>query len=298
MSQRPGSGTVLGPFTARETTFLAGCLALALAALVSFGRSGGDFAVVVLALAAPVAVGAGFAWRRVRERSRADLLSFSLDQLGAAAGVVGLVVALGGMGGAGSFSQFLGILGALAMIVATLGIGWIGRFREDFALTPDMPWLRRDVLTADDAAWTTTQRDGGTTPGGGAQRAGEDAPGAAPGSGWTAGSGGTGAPGTGASAPGGPEHGSSAGSGGARAPRVPHTGVTASAGRPVRPTPFWFAVPDSRPALNRITGRTEFVVEPGLWWLAVRELPAGGLVVRHDDGREGLLGDTGDLEIG
>lgn len=298
MSQRPGSGTVLGPFTARETTFLAGCVALALGALLSFGRTGSGLAVVLLAFAAPAALGATYVWRRLRSRSHVEFASFSLDQLGAVTAVVGLILAVGAL--QGGLAQLLGILGSLAMGAATLGATWVASFRADFEVDPDVPLLRRDVISTDDAAW---QGAAGT-----AGSAGGPAPGTAASFGTQAGdAAASGSAGQGSAAHGASTHGTSAQGAGTPSDAAPGSvapvtsGWTASAGaRPgVHPaTPFWFAVPDARPALNRASGATEFVLTPGSWWLAVRELDGGRLVVRHDDGREGMLSDTGQLEIG
>jgi len=313
MSQRPGSGTVLGPFTARETTFLAGCVALALGALLSFGRTGSGLAVVLLAFAAPAALGATYVWRRLRSRSHVEFASFSLDQLGAVTAVVGLILAVGAL--QGGLAQLLGILGSLAMGAATLGATWVASFRADFEVDPDVPLLRRDVISTDDAAWQGAAGTAGSA--GPAGSAGGPAAGSAPGTAASfgtqagdaaaSGSAGQGSAAHGTSAHGASAHGTSAQGAGTPSDAAPGSvapvtsGWTASAGaRPgVHPaTPFWFAVPDARPALNRASGATEFVLTPGSWWLAVRELDGGRLVVRHDDGREGMLSDTGQLEIG
>ncbi|WP_121483584.1 hypothetical protein [Galactobacter caseinivorans] len=265
MSQQSGNRAVLGPFTAREVTLMGGAVLLALAALFSFGRTRGDFAVVILGLLAPLAAAGGYAWRRTRGRARLDLASFSLDQAAAVVSVTALVVAIGGMGGAGSVVQFFSIVGALAMCVATWGSLWVGVFRADFADTPEVPVLTRDVLATGagssfgtaTATATATQVHPGTGPDAAASGRGVTHP---------------------------------------DAPAVPHTGVVASAGQPGGDAAFWFAVPTPRPVSNRANGSLLFTAEPGAWWLAVRRVPEG-LVVRHDDGREGLLSDTTELEL-
>lgn len=272
MSQQSGNRAVLGPFTAREVTFMGGAVLLALAALFSFGRTRGDFAVVVLALLAPAAAAAAYAWRRTRGRTRLDLVSFSLDQAAAVVSVTALVVAIGGMGGAGAGVQFFSIVGALGMCVATWGSLWVGAFRADFADTPEAPLLTRDILLSGASlGWTvgTKASASGAPPQPGAQAQAGAAPDAAA-SGWSAAH---------------PD-----------APAMPHTSVIASSGEPGVETAFWFAVPTARPVTNRANGSLLFTAEPGTWWLAVRTLPEG-LMVRHDDGREGLLADTSELEL-
>lgn len=261
MSQQSGNRAVLGPFTAREVTFLSGTLLLALAALFSFGRTSGDFAVVILGLLAPLAAAAAYIWRRTRGLSRLDLASFSLDQAAAVVSVTALVIAIGGMGGAGSGVQFFSIVGALAMCVATWGSLWVGAFRADFANTPDTPLLTRDILAA------------GATEG------------------WFKGAGAQAHPGT---MPDAAASGKSAGR--PSAPVVSENALLASSGEGGSDTAFWFAVPTARPVSNRANGTLLFTAEPGTWWLAVRTVPEG-LIVRHDDGREGLLSDLTELEL-
>ncbi len=289
MSEQANARAVLGPFTARETTYLAGAVVLALASLFSFGRTRGDFAVIVLGLLAPLAAAAGVAWRRLRGRARLDLGSFSLDQLCAVVAAAALVVALGGLGGAGAFAQLFAVLGAAALFVASWGASWISVFGADYVPTPGVPLLRRDIAPTSPVGWGA----GFAEPGVGGHEAGTHG---------TTSGGGVG----GQAEAGAPSFGASSAPAPARSavPRVPHaaaphTSVIGSSAAPAEPEPaaFWFAVPDARPAVNRGTGAVEFTVEPGEWFLAVRTLPEG-LVVRHDDGREGLLRDTDDLELG
>ncbi|RII43790.1 hypothetical protein DWB68_00740 [Galactobacter valiniphilus] len=309
MSEQANARAVLGPFTARETTYLAGAVVLALASLFSFGRTRGDFAVIVLGLLAPLAAAGGVAWRRLRGRARLDLGSFSLDQLCAVVAAAALVVALGGLGGAGAFAQLFAVLGAAALFVASWGASWISVFGADYVPQAGVPLLRRDIAPSEPAGWSTPgARRGaagresgarGTTSGGGV-----GGPADAGASSFGATSGATSGAASGAASDGAFAEGEAPAPARSAVPRVPHsaaphTRVIGSSAAPDEPEPaaFWFAVPDARPAENRGTGAVEFTVEPGEWFLAVRTLPEG-LVVRHDDGREGLLRDTSDLELG
>jgi|GEM_PF-3590463 len=283
---------VLGPFSAREVTYLGGAALLVLASLFSLGLTRGDFAVVVLALLLPLAAAVGVAWRRLRGRSRLDFGSFSLDQLAGVVGVGALVISLGWIGG--GFSQVLALVGSLALVAATFGSGWIRDFAADFVPQEGVALLRRDVRGSSsmpDAA--------GAAPAGffrfarGADPAGTEA---------TAGTGpaptSSGTTEADAKAPGAEAAGTMALPTAPGTPKVPRGSFGATSGEaPADPAPFWFAVPDARPAFNRGTGAVEFTLTPGEWWLAVRTLPEG-LVVRHDDGREALLRDATDLERG
>ena len=73
MNQLAGPRTVLGPFTAREVTYLGGAVLLALASLFSFGRTRGDFVVIMLCLLAPLGAAAAMAWKE-----RVMVISISL----------------------------------------------------------------------------------------------------------------------------------------------------------------------------------------------------------------------------
>ncbi|MDR2256718.1 MAG: hypothetical protein LBE25_12070 [Arthrobacter sp.] len=303
MTEQGNARAVLGPFTARETTYLAGAVVLALASLFSFGRTRGDFAVIVLGLMAPLAAAAGLAWRRLRGRARLDLGSFSLDQLCAVVAAGALVVALGGLGGAGAFAQLFAVLGAAALVLASWGVSWISTFTADFVQQPGVPLLRRDVAEAEAGGWRVPGGSGAPEPPAGEQgptaHGGQGGP-LQPGAGWASGAEGPAAPAPStAPSPAAPE--ASAGGDGHGVPgaAAPYTAVIGSSRVPeqAEPAAFWFAVPDARPAVNRATGAVEFTVVPGEWFLAVRTLPEG-LVVRHDDGREALLRDVTDLERG
>jgi hypothetical protein len=68
-------------------------------------------------------------------------------------------------------------------------------------------------------------------------------------------------------------------------PQAADTGAAASGG-PM----FWFAVPEQRSCHDPATGSVGFVLEPGTWYLAEREV-AGTLTVRSNDGRTGVLHD-------
>lgn len=269
MNEQAGSRAVLGPFTPREVTLLAGALVLALASLFSFGRTRGDFAVVVLALVAPVAIGIGVVWRRTRGRARLDLLSFSLDQAAAVVALTGLVLGIGGLGGAGSFVQFFALVGAFAMCVATWGAQWVGAFRADFDDEPEVPLLRRDIRVAGpQAGWVkATTRAAADAAGHAATHVGQAASQAGQ---WIGDQVSNATSGFGASA------GPSAATGPAEA--------------------FWFAVPERRNVVDPVTGATVFEAEPGVWWLGLRRVD-DGVVVRHDDGREGVLRQVDGLEL-
>ncbi|GAA3599086.1 hypothetical protein GCM10022198_24160 [Klugiella xanthotipulae] len=54
---------------------------------------------------------------------------------------------------------------------------------------------------------------------------------------------------------------------------------------------FWIAVPDARDVIDEATGGLVFVATPGVWILAVEDR-GHALLLRHEDGREGLLRDV------
>lgn len=328
MNQLAGPRTVLGPFTAREVTYLGGAVLLALASLFSFGRTRGDFVVIMLCLLAPLGAAAAMAWRRWRGRPRVDFGSFSLDQLAAVVAAGALVVSLGGLGGAGAFAQLVGILGSIAMCAATWGARWITAFGIDFEPAEGVSQLRQDVReahAAPDAASggvvvvaplgesfgsADAPASAASSFGARASSFGSAAASKASSFGQAAASAAASGAATAAAAVNNalanatgksPAEGEPAasGTGEATAPATPHTTVIASAPLPAQPdsAPFWFAVPDEREAKNRATGAVAFTIRPGEWWLAVRRVPEG-IIVRHEDGTEALLTDTAELELG
>lgn len=58
---------------------------------------------------------------------------------------------------------------------------------------------------------------------------------------------------------------------------------------------FWFAVPDSRTAVNEATGRNSFVLEPGEWILALEDR-GYEFLVQTSDGAVGVLRDLSRIE--
>lgn len=58
---------------------------------------------------------------------------------------------------------------------------------------------------------------------------------------------------------------------------------------------FWFAVPDSRTAVNEASGRNSFVLEPGEWILALEDR-GYEFLVQHSDGSVGVLRDLSRIE--
>ena len=247
---------VLGPFSAREVTYLGGAGLLTLATLFSLGLAGGDFASLVLGLLVPDAAAFGLAWRRLRGLERRELASFSLDQAAGVAGLGALVVALGGLGGAGGFSQVLALIGAVALIAATWGAAWIKDFAADFLPEEGTALLRCGVRPSSPGAAAAAEA--------GARPAASTSAPAAP-------------------AP------------AAQAQQAVPT-PSREAGTPsLSQPPFWFAVPTPRVVFDA-AGSPVFTLQPGLWWLAVAT-SGEGLLVRHDDGREGVLAETTGLEI-
>lgn len=67
--------------------------------------------------------------------------------------------------------------------------------------------------------------------------------------------------------------------------------------REVVQRPFWFAVPQARPALDPETGQPVFTVVPGQWFLAL-ENHGSFFRVRSEDGREGFLNDVSGVQFG
>jgi len=73
------------------------------------------------------------------------------------------------------------------------------------------------------------------------------------------------------------------------------------AGRPESPEPayeaFWFAVPQSRVAVDEHSGAPAFTIEPGGWVLALEDR-GGEFLVQNTDGRLGVLRDLSHIERG
>ncbi|MGP5164194.1 hypothetical protein ACTXK2_08685 [Arthrobacter rhombi] len=68
-----------------------------------------------------------------------------------------------------------------------------------------------------------------------------------------------------------------------------------SGGNASTSTAFWFAVPDSRTAVNEATGRNSFVLEPGEWILALEDR-GYEFLVQTSDGAVGVLRDLSRIE--
>ena len=58
--------------------------------------------------------------------------------------------------------------------------------------------------------------------------------------------------------------------------------------------PFWFAVPDPRPAVDEATGDTVFMVTPGEWFLAIQNRGTS-FVVHNSEQEEGVLHNVSDV---
>ena len=73
----------------------------------------------------------------------------------------------------------------------------------------------------------------------------------------------------------------------------PQQGHEAQAQAPVS-EPFWFAVPEPRPAVDETTGETVFMVTPGEWFLA-QEDRGTSYVVHNSAQQEGILHNVSDV---
>lgn len=73
----------------------------------------------------------------------------------------------------------------------------------------------------------------------------------------------------------------------------PQQGFEAQA-QPQTSEPFWFAVPEPRPAVDATTGETVFMVTPGEWFLATENRGAS-FVVHNSAQQEGILHNVSDV---
>lgn len=154
---------LLGPLTLRDTVVVSGAVLVLIGSLIPIPWTktasvnmwifpGLPFHLLV-ALLLPLAVGAGFAWRRLANRTRVRVGSLSLDQFGSVTAMISGAYFFNSYAATTSPAYLIGLFGSVAMLLGTTLARYFGVFRRDF-VPGDESVITADVLPLDLAAAT------------------------------------------------------------------------------------------------------------------------------------------------
>lgn len=144
---------LVGPLTLRDTVVVAGAILVLVGSLVPIPWTktvsvnmwifpGLPFHLLV-SLLLPLGVGAGFAWRRLTQRTKVRVGSLSLDQFGSVVAMISGAYFFNSYAATTSPAYLIGLFGAIAMLLGTTLARYFGNFRKDFVPGGD------SVITAD-----------------------------------------------------------------------------------------------------------------------------------------------------
>ena len=134
--------TVIGPLTARDVVVLLGGLLVLVGSFLPIPWSktvavnmwifpGLPFHFFVSVLL-PLAIAAGFLWRRLQGHSRVRVGSLSLDQAASVVAIIASAYFLNSYVASMAPAYLIGLFGGLAMVVGTTLASYLGAFRGDF----------------------------------------------------------------------------------------------------------------------------------------------------------------------